>query len=288
MWWKPTRDAFTPVTSALLPVIGLGKLDIARCGEFERHLNTALLRAEAYLLKTEPARVPPFLGPSVQMAKHSLVRLQSVAMNFKQMAFQVRDIQRSWMEVVAVLDYMEIYKPRMDATDGTVITKHHTTAATLGTFTSDLRVAQDHFQAGLPCWLIQPASAFVQQNILKLCEPEPPHSTIELTPHKSRPLILAEGRAGTSEKYNIIHRRARNFMRYPDPFDHGTTININVAPEASTSRLSDVAPATSSSIGPVRQQSEKARRGSGRGSGRGLSMNSHGRTTKSKPYLYNF
>jgi hypothetical protein len=42
------------------------------------------------------------------MMEHGLTRLQSVYTNFRQMEFCVRDVQCIWLEIMAMLDYMEI------------------------------------------------------------------------------------------------------------------------------------------------------------------------------------
>ena len=83
-------------------------------------------------------------------------------MSFHHVEFVVRDLQRVWLHVWAVLYYMEIYKPCMDG----VTVPGDGVADTIGTFTSSIRVAQDMFVAGLPCWLIGPSSTFGDQKIL--------------------------------------------------------------------------------------------------------------------------
>lgn len=274
IWWEPTRDSFISGENAL---IGLGKLSLPRLVMLEKAADTLVTRVEAYLQVTPAVQVPKPLGPLTQMMRHSLTRLKSVAMSVRQMMFQVRDVQRSWLEIVAMLDYMEIYRPRMNATTGSIRTQVPPTADTMGAFTSDLRVAQDHFAAGLPYWLIRPASAFADQNILEPCDPEPPHS-INLYPDPFRPRVLADGRAGTDIKYDAIHRYARNLMRYPDPFNYNTTVNINdpstttPVPIAATSLI----PRPSGS-GVVRSSHEKHARGKGNNKGRSDQGRMHGK-----------
>lgn len=253
MWWTPTRDAFSSVGTSLITANGLGKLSSAAVMELNRIVSVELSRVERYLRATPPARIPPSLGPSVQMMKHSLARLKSIAMEFHQMEFQVRDVQRSWLEVVAMLDYMEVYRPRMDCTQGTVFADTPETAKTIGVFTADLRVAQDRFQAGLPYWLIRPVSAFADQNILHVCDPGYPHR-INLNPHPFRRGALAEGRAGTDEKYNAIHQYARNLLQYPDPFGSDTITPDGVSSSSGTGLPFAMIP---SSLGPIRTQHVK-------------------------------
>ena len=102
-------------------------------------------------------------------------------MSFGHIQFVVQDLQRVWLHVWAILDYMEIYKPRMDghAPPGDGV------ADTIGTFTMSIRVAQDMFLAGLPCWLIQASSTFGDQTILAIGEIFHLKDYVILEPHKN-------------------------------------------------------------------------------------------------------
>jgi hypothetical protein len=124
-------------------------------------------------------RQPPTLQPSVKMLEHGLARLESVYTNFRQMEFSVRDVQRMWLELTAMLDYMQIYKPRMDGYTPSA----SRIADTVGVFTHDLRVVQDFVTAGLPCWLIRPVSDFTNQIILKIVEPQRAEGIVSLGTH---------------------------------------------------------------------------------------------------------
>ena len=106
------------------------------------------------------------LGHLVKMIEHGLVCLELVWTNFCQMAFGVRDVQRCWLNLIAMLDYMEVYKPRMDSARLAVGSLPAEVADTVGVFTNDIRVAQDFFHAGLPFWLTRPVSDLGQTNIL--------------------------------------------------------------------------------------------------------------------------
>lgn len=248
--------------------MGLGRLAHDKLTEFNVCVSALVAKVDKYVQETPPERVPLVLAPIVQMVKLSFARIQAIAMVFRQLDFQIRDMQRFWFEAIAMLDYMEIYRPRMD---GLVPVDPTSVADTMGVFTSDVRVAQDHFNAGLPYWFIRPASALNDQNILELRQLELPHD-LHLEPHPYRRVVLAEGRAGTSEKFNAIHKYARNHLKYTDPFEMGTTVNINTTPTPPVD-ASHIA-GSSSSLGPTRTVQEKNIRGQAgirgtRGRGRG-------------------
>ena len=196
---------------------GLGKLTEKRLKELQSSVSFLFSRVTEYTSPIPESRVPPMLGPLMKMLEHGMARLKSMWMNFLQMCFTVRDVQRCWLEITVILDYMTVFKPRMDSV--TVNTPPHPVATTIGVFTMEVRVAQDFFLAGLPCWLIRPASAWCDINILKvvpLVAPSDQHVSLE--PHRVYCPPVYVGPATSPEKYHAILRFARGFMRYSDPF----------------------------------------------------------------------
>jgi hypothetical protein len=215
IWWMPSHDHFVRHAHPASPVSGLGKLSNIKFAELKASVDSLLERLKNYQAKTPSERQPRILHPFVKMLVHSLARLESVYTNFRQMEFSIRDVQRTWLELTALLDYMEIYKPRMDGHAHSA----SEVANTIGVFTHDLRVAQDFFTAGLPCWLIRPASDFINQIIHKVVVPEDPKRTLCFRAHSFSYPVLFTGPASSHEKYHLIHQYARNFLRAPDPFN---------------------------------------------------------------------
>ena len=107
-------------------------------------------------------------------------------MSFRHVEFVVRYFQRIWLDIWAILDYMEIYKPHIDghALPG------HGVAETVGTIMTSICVAQDMFLAGLLCWLIWPSNSFDDQKIFAIAEIIPPKDIVVLEPHKFNYPIL--------------------------------------------------------------------------------------------------
>ena len=158
-------------------------------------------------------------------------------MSFCHIEFVVWDLQRIWLDVWAVLDYMEIYKPRMDG---------HTppgkgVADTVGTFTMSIRVAQDMFLAGLPCWLIWSSSTFGDNKIFRIVEMFHPKDYVVLGPHKFNYPVIFKGPATAPEKYRAIENFAHNFLCTQDPFAMSCTSSSAGASQPSTSSTPAVA-----------------------------------------------
>jgi hypothetical protein len=215
IWFTPTHDHFWHHVHPAAPIHGLGKLSNDKFTTLKISVNSLLDHVKLYQGDTPSSKQPPILQPLVKMLEHGLARLESVYTNFRQMVFGLRDVQRMWLEVTALLDYMQIYKPRMDG----YAPSASGVADTVGVFTHDLRVAQDLVTAGLPYWLIRPASDFTNQNILKIVKPQRAEGIVSLTRHQFSYPVLFTGSASSLEKYHQIHQYARNFLRAPDPFN---------------------------------------------------------------------
>ena len=226
----PTREHFQRHVHPAAPIRGLGKLSDDMFITLKISVDSLLDRVKLYQADTPSNKQPPILQPTVKMLEHGLAQLGSVYTNFRQMEFSMRDVQRMWLELTALLDYMQIYKPRMDG----YAPSASGVANTIGVFTCDLRVAQDFVTAGLPCWLIRPASDFTNQIIQKIVKPERAQGIVSLTTHQFSYPVLFTGPASSLEKYHRIYEYTRNFLRAPDPFNT-SIVSPSVNASANTS-----------------------------------------------------
>jgi hypothetical protein len=179
-----------------------------------------------YQADTPSNKQPPILQPTVKMLEHGLAQFVSLYTNFWQMEFSMWDVQQMWLELTALLDYMQIYKPHMDR----YAPSASGVANMIGVFMYDLQVVQDFVTAGLPCWLIHPASDFTNQIIQKIVKPECPEGIVSLTTHQFLYPVLFTGLESSLEKYHGIHGCTRNFLCAPNPFN--TSI---ISPSVNTS-----------------------------------------------------
>ena len=129
-----------------------------------------------------------------------------------------------------MLDYMEIYKPRMDGH-----TPPGDVADTVGTITTSIHVAQDMFLAGLPWWLIRPSSAFCDEKISVIGEIFNPKEYVNLNPHKFNYLVIFKGVATDLQKYCAMETFACNFLCSRDPFALSCTMSLAGTSQPSTS-----------------------------------------------------
>jgi hypothetical protein len=230
IWWEPTHRDFIPLRDPTSPIRSLGKLSDSKLGDLKLSVSILLTRVQVYISGSSKARAPLTLSPLVKMIEHGLMRLQSVWTNFRQMAFGVRDVQRCWLDVMAMLDYMEVYKPWMDSARLAVGSPPAEVADTVGVFTNDIRVAQDFFHAGLPFWLTRPASDLGQTNILAVVPLSVPrHCGICFESHRFNYPVIYQGPGSATQKHEAIIQYARNFLHYPDPFGLQTSDTITSA-----------------------------------------------------------
>ncbi|TFK58825.1 hypothetical protein BDN72DRAFT_677801 [Pluteus cervinus] len=156
------------------------------------------------------------LDPTNQAMMHALTRLKYVATTFEEMLIGLRDVQRCWLEISALLDYMEEFRPRMD---GKTDDLPPSTAKTIGAFIHTHREAQDFYRAGLPFWFLHPRSKVVAQelNILSLIDLLRPEEVLDTT-DMPRAREIFVGPANDERKREKILRAARGLLSYDDPF----------------------------------------------------------------------
>ena len=144
------------------------------------------------------------------------------------MRFSVTELQRYYLEVLAFIDYIEIYKPRMDGARSPA----KELASCIGAFTSLPRVVQDFVEAGLPVYFIRPAAAVFTASppkilkVVSLLEPEAHLVLCDATP---RFLTIFRGSANSPMKHLAMHRYSRTWMVYKNPHD-STAAPISVNP----------------------------------------------------------
>jgi len=213
IWWTPTiADLTCPPHSG--PVSGLWKIREQKYNELRTSVQFLTNRVTKYQQSIPPGRKPIAIHPSIKWLQQVLDQLLLVQMSLRHIEFVVRDLQRVWLNVWALLDYTEIYKPRMDGDTPPV----GGVADTIGTFTSRIRVAQDMFLAGLPCWLIRDSKTFSDEKIFRIAELFHPKDYIVLAPHKFNYPVIFKGLSTDNQMHRAIELYARNFLCSQDPF----------------------------------------------------------------------
>ncbi|KAJ7836708.1 hypothetical protein B0H13DRAFT_2368589 [Mycena leptocephala] len=212
MWWDPLPTDFA-VGSAVTR--GLGHLTHAR---FSRSClpSTSLSRA-----------AKSFIHITMW-----LEQLQTLPTTYPKMVFGLTSLQRAFLELDALYNYMTIYQARMN--NYMAPTSADTSVAKfVGAFTTVPSVAQQLWAAKVPFWFLRPVDVFDADNILKVV-PLGSRSSIYLTPTHTAlapPFYTAQH---TLEKITAIKRAAVHTPWYRDPFETTDTRARSPSPEPAT------------------------------------------------------
>ena len=197
MWWNPTRDDFKPLETDFME--GLGQLSLPNLWAFEERMKEIEDKVAEYC-KTASKPNPLFFLLVTSM-KHALSHLRCLKSAFGQMRFGVTKVQRYYLEIHALLNYLQIYKPHMDGAQPAA-----TVANCIGAFTNIPHVAQDFMTAGLPVWLIHPwKTGPFPYNVLQAIIPEDPVDSLCILQQDPPFPVIFCGHMNTPEKHDAIH-----------------------------------------------------------------------------------
>jgi hypothetical protein len=163
-----------------------------------------------------------------------LNRLRAISMSYREALISVRYLQRLWLELRALMDYLEIYRPRMELHSSAP----PKVANVIGCFVHDVHVAERLFAAGIPYWLVRENSTFSSENILSIVTPIPPDNLLQLEDFRP-PFPRIHMGDSNDQRYLRIFNYGCKALRYADPFSTGQPKGINPHEFAQTARSSD-------------------------------------------------
>ena len=206
MWVLPDRPDFVSEDGM---VCGVGKLHHGFLRSMMRLWDVLLDRT--MLPKFSGI---PLVSELVAVFKLLLHHLEYISTTFRKMQITVCEGQRVFLELQALLDFEEFYRPRM------ALPYISTAANVMGASTSDLSVCDALFRAGIPVWLVRPYTALHSIRIRALA---PLLTTdgiipVDLPSGPARLRTIYAGPANKLEKYMAIARYVRELLQFPDPF----------------------------------------------------------------------
>ncbi len=219
MWWNPTRLDFEPVHRHGWN-LGIGFLPHHELQAMEQcceQLNERAVQAKV----DHSIHYPETKLLSVNL-RRSLSRLRAVAMARKEVLFECRQIQRLWMELWALLDYIEIFEPYMEGR----VPPATETAKVIGCFVHNADVAERLFAAGIPYWFIRPISSFVKENILSITSIVQPKDKLELEDYVPYPFPRIYVGDSNYNRFQAISEHGLKSLRYTDLFSDGNRRGI--------------------------------------------------------------
>jgi hypothetical protein len=213
MWWQLTRDDFVLSTAGI--VTGVGLIHGTKLAQISRLVNSLQSRTRAYLNDEKFPRKAEGATILLNVLKQAMIKLESLPMSLQQAGFCVSHVQQLYLELVALLDYMTIYKPRIDGR----IPIASQVACTVGAITENPSVAQDFIRAGLPVWLIRSYKEVpvTRTDCLKAMRKPADYLCLDDAQPVQRTMFV--GKADDPNKYLMINRYIRYYFRFPNPFD---------------------------------------------------------------------
>ncbi|KAJ7872096.1 hypothetical protein B0H13DRAFT_2059570 [Mycena leptocephala] len=224
MWWDPSLEDFV-AGSAITR--GLGRLKHKCMARFLPPINNLIAQCKK-LRQTSRAPISPLFGELIQNILMWTEQLQTLPMPYSKMLFAVTSLQRAFLELDALYNYMTIYKPRIDSyMNGPPA--NTPVAECVGTFTTVPSVAQQLWSARLPYWFLRPTFVFDTENILAVVPLLEPGFIVPDALGDGAPPIIYSGNS-TSDKLTAIHRAATQIPWYRDPFETTDTRSRSISP----------------------------------------------------------
>ncbi|KAF9040965.1 hypothetical protein BJ165DRAFT_1406932 [Panaeolus papilionaceus] len=214
MWWDPTPNDFVALTGGIL--LGTGSL--------ATNLLNVFRAMEQQLQHTLD-----LIATIATALSNALIRLSSLKTLYMQMRFTVTEFQQYYLELVGLLDYMEIYQPRMQGwlPAASTVDDH------VGVFTLNETVVQDFYRAGLPVWYLHPwKGGPFDRNVLQIVSPT--QSDARMDDYDPPFPTIYTGLLGGREVLDTIHHFSRNWLSCKDPFQ-GNGVQVNPPGKISTS-----------------------------------------------------
>ncbi|KAJ7624718.1 hypothetical protein FB45DRAFT_1060930 [Roridomyces roridus] len=227
MWYTPIPDDHECVSSITR---GIGRLSLARYVEVRDLFLPLRARVDRYLRSLPLHQSPhPLFVELNKSLEYGLTRLESLPLTFDQMCFTLTGVQRNFLELTALLDFLTIYKPRIDLLDAAEI--YSVNEKCIGAFTTDPRIAQELFRAKLPFWFVRPLHLFANENILGVVPlTAPPSWLLQLQVTTQTDILglkpIYTG-ASTTEKIHAMHALLRATSFYRDIFDSSESLGTS-------------------------------------------------------------
>ncbi|KAJ7625440.1 hypothetical protein B0H17DRAFT_1111131 [Mycena rosella] len=200
----------------------LGKLAHHQFTRFVKPVSNIVAAYEKYCASVPEGKILPIFPQLVQSMLLALERLQTLPSTFEKMVFGVTSVQRTYLELDALLSYTQIYKPRMESLTSIVSAAPPHSASSLqscmGAFTANPEVAQLLFMAQLPFWLLRPTAAFFGENILAIAPLVDPPPALQGKPAPGYPMVYSG--ISTDAKIEAMSRATQQVPWYKDPFSN--------------------------------------------------------------------
>lgn len=213
MWWDPSGDDFKFFGNSL--VDGIGQLSGSKLLLLQKMMSSIEGRCEDHKqVFSNPNKLLLMLLRAMQ---DSFARLDSLKTTFTEMRIGVTEFQRYYLELYGCLDYLEIYKPRMDGSKPPA----ESVMNCIGAVTNIPRIVQDFYAAGLPVWFLRPSTNWdsdIKCNILETVTPLDPADVLCVSEHYPPYPAIFYGHPTDLTRHAAFYTNSRKWLVFRDPF----------------------------------------------------------------------
>ena len=164
----------------------------------------------------------PLVTPQSIYLERALNRVRAVPMGHWTATIGLRLVQRLWLELHALMDYVQIYLPAMDgrAPPATQV------ANIIGCFVQSAYDAERLFSAGIPYWLTRQIRTFTSEIIMSFDDVlASPEDLLRLdSPYNAHRIYQGDS---NDNRFMAIRNHSLKYLRFADAFSDGNLRGIN-------------------------------------------------------------
>ncbi|THU80288.1 hypothetical protein K435DRAFT_874532 [Dendrothele bispora CBS 962.96] len=222
MWWVPTPEYFCEERRGI--ATGLGKLNARKAKEFGDLVSDLRARCNEFVAHHSNPTEVDLARQYSEMLLERKNRLNSLLLSYRQMCYAVTSVQRLFLELHALLEYCQTFKPRMKGVD----IASPTVAPVIGAYTSDLQQAEALFRAGLPFWFVRQVQDVPAVTVGKLV----PLVSVDTLCRAESPFpepVVFRGVPNTLAQYNAIQDHLNTVFNTHSPFESSRHSRLQIA-----------------------------------------------------------
>jgi hypothetical protein len=158
-WYTPTTADFDIQPGTAFAV---GTLHSHIVDGIDNLLTIARKRVEAW--RANRAGKNDIVTPMLSSLKHDISVLRRHPLTYRDIIVFVAQAQRSFLDIIAFMDYVEIVQPRLTTSSWSSWSPLPGDPKWMGCFTDDSKTCDNFLNAGVPVWLVR-AEAYIPYNI---------------------------------------------------------------------------------------------------------------------------
>ncbi|THU83092.1 hypothetical protein K435DRAFT_871653 [Dendrothele bispora CBS 962.96] len=224
MWWVPTKESFSEERRGI--AVGLGKLELSRVMEIRKVVRELRERCQDFVdshANTEEVELARRYSRGLGDRTN---RLDVLLLSFRQVCYAVASVQRLWLELYALLDYCQVYKPRMN--DSVNSPSLSSPDNLLGAFVWDINHAELLFRARIPFWYIHDVNDVPKVSVEKLAPLVSFTSVCQSDSSFVEPVIF-RGVPNVQAQYTAINNHLAAIFDTHCPFESSRQSRLDIA-----------------------------------------------------------